>query len=186
VAHSQEGLDDALTPAAGRDHVRPPGCTVIGDRCYATALLDEELWRSVAALDGPQELAWVHGCALEHGHRGDHQALVYRAGPLSYWLQWGESGRARISTTDQPNPLAREASPRREPSGKPQQAERPTPANHLWAPSAEPPGSQSSGSQAEAQWAIAAALERLADVIVAAFNPAETTGRHAAGRDKPS
>ena len=30
--------------------------------------------------------------------------------------------------------------------------------------------------------AIAAALERLADVIVAALNPAEATGRHAAGR----
>src|ERR1700752_3308890 len=51
---------------------------------------------------------------------------------------------------------------------------------------AEPPGSQNSGSQAEAQWAIAAALERLADVIVAALNPAEATGRHAAGPDKRS
>jgi hypothetical protein len=159
---------------------------VIGDRCYATVLLDEELWRSLAALDGTQEVAWVHGCILEHGHRGDHQALAYRAGPLRYWLQWEESGRARISTTDQPDPLAREASPRGEPSGQPQQAERPTPANHSWAAAAEPPGSQNSGSQAEAQWAIAAALERLADVIVAALNPAEATGRHAAGPDKRS
>ena len=106
--------------------------------------------------------------------------------PLKDWLQWEESGRARISTTDQPDPLAREASPRGEPSGQPEQAKRPTAANHSWAAAAELPRSQNSGSQAEAQWAIAAALERLADVIVAALNPAEPTGRHAAGRDKRS
>jgi hypothetical protein len=40
--------------------------------------------------------------------------------------------------------------------------------------------------QAEALWAIAAALERLADVIVGALNPPEASGRHAAGRDKRS
>jgi hypothetical protein len=102
--------------------------------------------------------------------------------PLKDWLQWEESGRARISTTDQPDRLAREASPRAERFGQPEQAKRPTPGNDSWAAAAEPPRSQNSGSQAEALWAIAAALERLADVIFAALNPAEATGRHAAGR----
>src|SRR5882757_1508418 len=71
------GLDDALAPAVGRDQFRPLGGTVIGDRCYATVLLDEELWRWLAALDPAHDVAWVHGCELEHGHRGDHHALVY-------------------------------------------------------------------------------------------------------------
>jgi hypothetical protein len=179
-------LDDAFTSAAGRDHLRPLGGTVIGDRCYATVLLDEELRQSLAGLDPAHEVAWVHGCGLEHGHRGDHHALAYRAGPLSYWLQWDERSRPRISTTDRPDSRAREASPRGEPSGQPQHAERPNPATHSSTAAAEPPGSRKSGSQAEALWAIAVALERLADVIVGALIPAEATGRHAAGRDKRS
>jgi hypothetical protein len=159
---------------------------VIGDRCYATVLLDEELWRSLAALDPAHEVAWVHGCELEHGHRGDHHALAYRAGLLSYWLQWDERHIPRISTTDRPDPLAREVSPRGEPRGQPQHAERPTMAEHSSTAAAEPAVSKNSGSQAEALWAIAAALERLADVIVGALNSAEAPGRHAAGRDKRS
>jgi hypothetical protein len=164
----------------------PLGGIVIGDRCYATVLLDEELWRSLAARDLAHEVAWVHGCALEHGHRGDHRALAYRAGPLSYWLQWDERRRPRISTTGGPDPHARKASPRSEPSGQPQDADRPTLAKHTSTGAAKPPGPTNSGSQAEALWAIAAALERLADVIVGALNPAEASGRHAAGVDKRS
>jgi hypothetical protein len=159
---------------------------VIGERCYATVLIDEELWRSLTALDLAHEVAWVHGCVLEHGHRGDHHALAHRAGPLSYWLQWDENRRPRISATDQPGPLARETSPRGEPSGQPQHAERPTPAKHSSTAAAEPPGSKNTGSQVEPLWAIAAALERLADVVVGALNPAEATGRHSAGRDERS
>jgi hypothetical protein len=37
---------------------------------------------------------------------------------------------------------------------------------------AEPPGAPTAGAQAEALWAIAAAIERLADVIAAAGHPA--------------
>jgi hypothetical protein len=46
--------------------------------------------------------------------------------------------------------------------------------------------SKDSGTQAEALWAIAAALERLTDAILGATNPREEPGRHAAGRDKRS
>ena len=149
---------------------------MIGDRCYSTVLLDEKLWRSLAELDVAHEVAWVHGCVLEHGHRGDHHALACRAGPLSYWLQWDEMCAPRISTTDRPHPLAQEASPLGEPSGQPQHA----------GTAAEAAGSRNSASQAEALWAIAAALEHLAGVIVVALNPAEATGRHAAGRHERS
>jgi hypothetical protein len=57
-------------------------------------------------------------------------------------------------------------------------------AEHSSTSAAEPAVSKNSGSQAEALWAIAAAMERLADVIVGALNSAEAPGRHAAGRDK--
>jgi len=156
-----------------------------GNRCYATVLLDEELWRSLTALDPSHEVAWVHGCELGHGHHGDHHALAYRAGPLGYWLQWDERHVPHISTTDGPGPIARDAIPRREPRGQPH-AERPTTAAHSSTAAAESAVSKNSGSQTDALWAIAAALERLADVIVGAANPYETPGRHAAGRDKRS
>jgi hypothetical protein len=177
------GVNDAPKPAVGHDHFRPSGGIVMGDRCYATVVLDEELRRSMAARDLTHEVSWVHRCALEHGHLGDHRAPAYRDGPLSYWLRWDETCRPGISTTDGPDPHARMASPRGAPSGEPQHADRPTRAEHTATTAAEPAGSTATGSQAEALWAIAAALERLADVIVGALNPAEASGRHAAGRE---
>ena len=114
------------------------------------------------------------------------QRLPIRETRPSYWLHWDGTRTPRISTTDRPDPLAREAGPQGEPSVQPQHPDRPTPAKHSSTAAAEPPGSKNSGSRAEALWAIAVALERLADVIVGALNPAETTGRHAAGRDKCS
>ena len=50
-------------------------------------------------------------------------------------------------------------------------------AGHSSTAAAEPAGSKNSGSQAEALWAIAAALELgLADVIAGALNPAKHPG----------
>jgi hypothetical protein len=46
---------------------------------------------------------------------------------------------------------------------------------------AKPSGSPTPTSQAEALWAIAAALERLAEVIAGALNFGGDTGRHASG-----
>jgi hypothetical protein len=156
---------------------------MIGDRCYATVLLDEELWRSLTALEPSREVAWVHGCELDHGHDGDHHALAYRDGPLGYWLRWDERHVPHISNTDRPDPLTRDAAPRGEPRGQPPHA-KPTMAAH--SSTAESAVSENSGSQADALWAIAAALERLADVILGAPNPEDTPGRHAAGRDMHS
>jgi hypothetical protein len=156
------------------------GGGVSTDPCYATVLLDEGLWRSLSAVDGAQTVTWVYGCALEHGHRGDHQAVVYHIGGQSYLTQWDESGRPRITTAEQPYAPGPEPGPRGEP---PEHRGRTTPpttaADSVADITAKPPGSPKTGSQAEALWAIAAALERLADVIAATLNSAGDTGRHA-------
>jgi hypothetical protein len=139
------------------------GGGVSRDPCYATVLLDDGLWRSLSAVDGAPEVTWVYGCALEHGHRGDHQALIYHIAGEGYWAQWDESGRPRISTTDQSHATGPEPGPRGEP---PDHLGRITPpttaADSLAAVAVKPPGSPKSASEAEALWAIAAALERLA------------------------
>jgi hypothetical protein len=128
--------------------------------CYATVLLDDETWRSLVALNGDREPAWVHGCALEQGHEGNHASSTDRAGSLSYWIQWADGGRPRISTASRP--------PRVEPhpvSTKPAVAVPPV----------------ESASQTEALWAIARALERLADACVAMLRADEGGGRHSTG-----
>jgi hypothetical protein len=158
------------------------GGGVSTDPCYATVLLDEGLWRSLSAVDGPHEVTWVYGCALDHGHRGDHQALVYHIGGQSYWAQWDESGRPRINTTDQSRPPGPEPGPRGEPPDHPGRTTPPAPtADPLAAMPAKRSGSPTPASQAEALWAIAAALERLAEVIAAALDFGGDTGRHASG-----
>jgi hypothetical protein len=148
--------------------------------CYGTVLLDEGLRRSLSAVDGAHEVAWVYRCALEHGHVGDHHALVYHAGGQSYWTQWDESGRPRISTTDQPHAPGPEPGFGEQPDHLGGTIPPTTAADSLAATAVNPPGSPKPGSQDEALWAIAAALERLADVIAAAPNSGGDTGRHAA------
>lgn len=130
-------------------------------------MLDEELWRSLAAIGGDHQVAWVHGCALERGHGGDHRALAYRAGVQGYWVQWDESRKPRLDTVgDAPQP--------RQP--QPRQPAPPTTGPAL------PASASQSASRGDALWAIAAALERLADVIAAAFDSNEDPGRHGRGR----
>ena len=168
-------------------------------RCYATVLLDDETRRSLAALIGPHEAAWVHGCALEHGHEGDHASKADRAGSLNYWIQWEDGGRPRISTAGPPHPAG---SPH--PAGPPHSAG-PRPGStddrahqrHRLTPTARAapaatssesgpaqPESATSGqaSQTEALWAIAAALERLADICKALLQADDGGGRHGTGR----
>lgn len=128
-------------------------------------MLDEELWRSLAALGADHQVAWVHGCTLEHGHDGDHRALAYRGGGQDYWVRWDEKRRPRLDTAgDTAPPQPRQATP--------------PPITPASAPEPDPPHS---ASRADALWAIAAALERLADVIAAAFNAPDRPGRHSGG-----
>jgi hypothetical protein len=154
---------------------------VSADRCFATVMLDEELWKSLVAIGGQHRAAWVHGCVLEHGHGGEHRALAYRAGVQVYWVQWGESRKPRLNTAVESAPPGQNARPPVEPSDRPRQAPPPTIAPAFPASPSEQLDSPKSMSQADALWAIAAALERLADVIAAAFNSTENQGRHSGG-----
>lgn len=146
------------------------------DRCFATVMLDEELWKSLASIGGQRRAAWVHGCMLEQGHGGDHRALAYRAGVQVYWVQWDERRKPRLSTAVGPTPPGLNARPPVEP---PDQLRQPQPqATARVCPASEPRDSRKSVSDTDALWAIAAALERLADLIAAAFNSSEGRGRH--------
>ena len=147
------------------------------DRCFATVMLDEDLWRSLVALGGEHQVPWVHGCMLEHGHGGDHRAPAYRAGALVYWLEWDERGKPRVNTAVESAASGWLARPRVGPPDQPRPPAPPTVADDSAAAS-EQLDSPKSVSTADALWAIAAALEHLADVIANAFNSTEEGGRH--------
>lgn len=150
-----------------------------GDRCYATVLLDEEVRRSLIALIGEDDVAWVQGCVLENGHRGDHLAQPQGARAPNCWVQWHDGGQAHIRTTGRDIGSAVEPPDWEAPAPSAFTASYPTAAA---APQPEP---ATSGSQAEALWAIAAALQHLADVIAAALGAGDDdTGRHGIGRTK--
>lgn len=133
------------------------------DRCFASVMLDEDLWRSLAAIGADHQVAWVHGCALEHGHAGDHRALAYHGGGQDYWVLWDEKRKPRLETAGDAPPPA------------------PAPTITSAASASAQPNSSASVSQTDALWAIAAALERLADLIAAAFDPTDKPGRHSGG-----
>jgi hypothetical protein len=154
---------------------------VSGDRCYATLLLDAEVRRSLIALIGEDDLAWVHGCVLENGHRGDHLAQPQGARAPNCWVQWQDGGQAHISTT------GRDIGSAVEPPNSEARALSAITASNATAAAAPQPEPATSGSQAEALWAIAAALQHLADVIAAALGAGDDdTGRHRIDRTKGS
>jgi hypothetical protein len=137
---------------------------VKGGGCYGSVLLDNELWQSLTAMSG-RDVPWVHGCVLDHGHDGDHGAPAYDVdGEPRHWLRWPDTGPARLDRVEL-SPPGRHSKPLREPSRRPP----PRSATATGAPAHRPAdvGSPASGSQAEALWAIAAAIERLADVVAA-------------------
>ena len=143
------------------------------DRCFATVMLDEELWNSLAAV-GWQHPAWVQGCTLEHGHDGDHRAPPYRAGRHAHWVQWDDRKKPRLATAVEAPPR-RNARPPAQPRDQRPQAAAPTTQD----PSSPSERPNPSPSQADALWAIAEALQRLADVIGAALNSTnDGGGRH--------
>ncbi|BBU22629.1 Uncharacterised protein [Mycobacterium xenopi] len=175
---NREGTGEPSRPAACCDQRRHLGIRVSAERCFATVMLDEDLWRSLVAIGADHRVAWVHGCMLERGHRGDHQALVCRAGVQDYWVQWDASRKPHLNAVvDLPAPR-REAHPATDAPRLPREEAGPGIADTFRASASGPLDSRESGSRDNALWAIASALQRLADVIAAAFDASEDPGRH--------
>jgi hypothetical protein len=73
---------------------------VSGGGCYASVLLDGELWQSLSTING-RDVSWVHGCVLDHGHDDDHGAPAYRVeGEPQHWLRWSDTGPARLDRVE--------------------------------------------------------------------------------------
>ncbi len=136
---------------------RGPGMTD-GD-CFGSVLLHDELWRSLASLNG-QSVPWVHGCGLENGHHGDHGAPVDQVeGEPQQWIRWANAGPARLERVEPSSP-GRHTRPLESPTDA-----SPQPVENSRADRSGETVLPGPGSQSEALWAIAAALERLADVV---------------------
>lgn len=130
--------------------------------CFGSILLHDALWQSLTAVNG-QSVPWVHGCILERGHDGDHGAPAYHTqGEPQHWLRWADAGPAHLERVEPTRPgrhTKAHAAPPNTPLPEVPPAKSAKP---------EPPGESGfprSDVQAEALWAIAAALDRIAEVI---------------------
>lgn len=141
-----------------------------GGGCYGSVLLDNDLWQSLTALNGHQ-VPWVHGCVLDHAHDGDHGAPVTHLDhEPQHWLRWPDTGLARLERVDT-SPPGRHSRPASDLPASP-----PT-ATAAHAHQTEDGQAPVAGSQTEqALWAIAAAIERLADAVDRARNRPGNTG----------
>lgn len=130
--------------------------------CYGSVLLDKELWNTLSEMNGG-DVPWVHGCALDHGHDGDHGAPAYGMdGVAEHWLRWRNTSPARLERVEL-SPPGRHSRSLGEPP--PNRRPAPSPTGIAAARSPGEVGLPATGSQTEALWAIAAALERLADAV---------------------
>jgi len=154
--------DSPVQPAQVHPVPRDNGVTERGG-CYGSVLLDNELWQSLSAMNG-RAVPWVHGCALDHGHDGDHGAPAYHLDEEpQQWLRWPDTGPARLEQVD-PSPPGRHSRPLNSAPARPA----PRPAPPATSAQAHQPGDAQipvAGSQTEALWAIAAAIDRLADAV---------------------
>lgn len=110
-------------------------------------------------------MAWVHGCVLDHDHPGEHHAPAYHVGEQQYWLRWDDTGPARIEAADAAQAHGHVESSR---PGQPRRQPAPPPSTATYGTSttpAQPSESTDATSEAEALWAIARAIERLADIV---------------------
>jgi hypothetical protein len=131
--------------------------------CYGSVLLDNELRQSLTAMNG-SDVPWVHACVLDHSHDGDHGAPANQVdGGPQHWLRWRDSGPARLERVEL-SPPGRHSSSL---SAPPPNLAPPQPTTTSGSTAHRPGevGLPASGSQTEALWAIAAALERLADAV---------------------
>jgi hypothetical protein len=137
-----------------------------GGGCYGSVLVDNDLWQSLTAMTG-RNVPWVHGCVLAHGHDGDHGAPAhYLDGSPQQWLRWSDAGPARLEVVE-PSPPGRHSRPLSSTPGRP--TRRSTTTTTTASPAHRPGDvdSQVTGTPAEALWAIAAAIDRLADIVAA-------------------
>jgi len=149
--------------------------------CYGSVLLDKTLWQPLTAMNG-RDVPWVHGCVLDHGHNGDHGAPAY---PLDeepqQWLRWPDNGPARLEAVE-PSPPRRQSSPptssRLTRNAVGDQRARTARRRRINASPAD--------SQIAALWAIAAAVERLADAVDRLGNPLHDKGTHRAANKSQS
>jgi hypothetical protein len=145
---------------------------VNGAGCYGSVLLENELWQPLTAMNG-HDVPWVHGCVLDHGHDGDHGAPAYHVdGEPQQWLRWPDTGPARLERVE-PSAPGRHSKPLSAPTNRPPRS---TTASGSPTDRRDGVGVPVTGSEAEALWAIAAAIERLADAIARLGNPPRDNG----------
>jgi hypothetical protein len=153
-------------------HPAPRGLGVNGGGCYGSVLLENELWQPLTAMNG-HDVPWVHGCVLDHGHDGDHGAPAYHVdGEPQQWLRWPDTGPARLERVE-PSAPGRHSKPLGAPTNRPPRS---TAASGSPTDRCDGVGVPVTGSEAEALWAIAAAIERLADAIARLGNPPRDNG----------
>jgi hypothetical protein len=131
--------------------------------CYGSVLLDNELRQSLTAMNG-SDVPWIHGCVLDHSHDGDHGAPAYQVdGGPQHWLRWPHSGPARLERVELSAPGRHSGSVSAPPPDRaPSQA---TTSSDATADRPGADGIPTPGSHDEVLWAIATALERLADAV---------------------
>jgi hypothetical protein len=143
-------------------------------RCCETVTLHDPLRRSFGSWMGGREVASVHLCTLDEGHRAEHLAAADGSG--QGWFRWDESG-FRVGVAEVPDGGGRgglAGLPRLagsvEPSGGSEGSStaRPTPPPKGGHHASDAAVSSGLRSPVEALWALAAAIARLADVIVGA------------------
>ncbi len=150
------------------------------ERCRATVTLNEPLRRSLGLWSGATEFAHVHGCVLHGGPHGQHRAL---ANPEDgrCWFRWDDTG-FRLGIADAAHRVqwgGQQQSPRHAGSAAGSDSARlatvttnlttPPPRRGRHAADANAPyRAPQPRSPTAALWAIATALERLADFIAAA------------------
>jgi hypothetical protein len=157
-----------------------------GATCPASVRLHEPLRRSLVAAAGGHEVPPRCRCTLSYDHVGAHQGLAYDTGRRRGWVRWDEWG-LRLGGHAEPRnqgPRLHRPEQGRDPGRAPVDPTTPTSAAPLAAkrPHAGGAGHRRTtpepSSLAQALRTVAAALERLAEVIAAEHNASGPQARH--------
>jgi hypothetical protein len=161
-----------------------------GATCPASVILHEPLRRSLLVAAGGHRVPPACRCTLSYGHPGAHQGLAYDTGRRRGWFRWDEWGFRLGSHAEPPNQRPRPDRPEPGPGlGRaPVDPTTPTPAAPLaadrpYAGGADHPhATPEPSSLAQALRTVAAALERLAEVIAPEHDASGPQARHARHR----